>query len=141
MTGLRHTISPACGGCGSPHLLTASDADATYGVCLDCDRLQEIETRADPSGQLCDNCAFRPGSPERSDPWGWMRLEESFESGQPFYCHKGMDARLTASEAKLEYLPGEDLTKLQPCAGWIAWSKAHAPKNLGPRLPISTIGE
>ena len=118
-----HHVAPICGGCGSPRLLTT--ADAAYGVCLDCERLQEIETRANPCGQLCDNCAFRPGSPERSDRYRWWMLTEAFENGQPFYCHKGMEARLTDNKAKLEYLPGEDLSALQPCAGWIAWKKAR----------------
>lgn len=123
----RHQIPPICGGCGSPVLLITHLPDGKYGCCSACLRLQEIETRADPAAQLCDNCAFRPGSPERADPWGWMRKTEAFEYGQLFYCHKGMKAELT-SDGSLRYLPGADLATLKPCAGWLALQKARAAK-------------
>ena len=37
----------------------------------------------------CDNCAFRPGSPEQDDPEGWKYLIEILRSGGEFRCHKG----------------------------------------------------
>ncbi len=107
-------------------MLTVALTDGEYGACPDCKRLQELETRADPCRQLCDNCAFRPNSPERSDPWGWMRLEEGFAAGRAFYCHKGMASKLGPDNDNLTYLPGDDETELTPCAGWIAHQKARA---------------
>ena len=38
----------------------------------------------------CNNCAFRKGSQERTDPYMWMQISESLEDGVPFYCHKGV---------------------------------------------------
>lgn len=58
----RHQVSPACGGCGSTRLLMTTSDSCRYGICEDCQRVQEVETRADPHRHLCDNCAFRPGT-------------------------------------------------------------------------------
>lgn len=46
---------------------------------------------APPAAKCCGKCAFRRGSPERSDPYGWMRLVESMsEDGVPFACHESV---------------------------------------------------
>lgn len=39
---------------------------------------------------MCGDCAFRPGSPERSDEWTAEALYASAESGRPFWCHDGL---------------------------------------------------
>lgn len=39
---------------------------------------------------MCGDCAFRKGSPERSDPWSEDALFELARGGQPFWCHDGM---------------------------------------------------
>lgn len=39
--------------------------------------------------KCCAKCAFRSGSPERTDPYAWMRLVEAWtEDGVPFGCHE-----------------------------------------------------
>lgn len=75
-----------------------------YEVCIDCrkawERLPagEVFTR---DGEMmafdkpCDNCAFRGGSPERSDPERWQALQESITyAGGVFFCHKGVPFEL-----------------------------------------------
>ena len=115
----RHTITPICGGCGCDNLLLHEADNCTYAVCQVCLRLQEVEVRANPCTHMCDNCAFRPGSPERADPYLWFQIEEAtIIGGQPFYCHKGMNAVLR--DGTLTYLPGDPVESLQPCAGWLA---------------------
>jgi hypothetical protein len=125
----RHRIAPICAGCGSRHLVTAYAEGGHYGVCLHCERLQELETRADPSRQLCDDCAFRPGSPERADPWGWMRMtERHIEDGVPFYCHKGLALEFDPQKAMMtvKVAPGlEAEATRKPCAGWLAQRRAY----------------
>lgn len=38
----------------------------------------------------CNNCAFRPGSPEQADPEKWKTLIDQLKCGASFYCHKGV---------------------------------------------------
>jgi hypothetical protein len=40
----------------------------------------------------CSDCAFRPKSPERRNPFGpWLRIHEQLDAGGPhFHCHQGM---------------------------------------------------
>lgn len=121
-------LVPKCGGCGSTLMETQVIGGTAYGVCMSCQRLQETETRTDPNRELCDNCACRPNSPERQDFFGWMRWNEKHvEDGVPFYCHKGMGAELAGSA--LKYLPDEDESKWQPCAGWLSRRAAHLARN------------
>jgi hypothetical protein len=44
--------------------------------------------------EMCADCAYRPGSPERTGQAGYQgdtgSLDELVESGAPFYCHQGM---------------------------------------------------
>lgn len=39
---------------------------------------------------LCGDCAFRPGSPERADEWSREHLYRLADTGEPFWCHRGM---------------------------------------------------
>lgn len=129
----RHAIDPICGGCGATGLILSEKADTTYGLCPDCERLQEVELRADPCAQLCDNCAFRPDSPERTDPWGWMRMQEKhIEGGVPFYCHKGLPLEFNLKGST--HVIDTDATRLEakekPCAGWLAHRLAHCHREV-----------
>ena len=125
----RHHITPTCGGCGSSNLATTADAETQYAVCQDCLRLQEAETRANPATHMCDNCAFRPGSPERADPYRWFQIEEAtIFCGQPFYCHKGMATELT--HGTMHYLHGDVVESLHPCAGWLAHRVAYLARQV-----------
>lgn len=78
----------------------------------------------------CDNCAFRPGSPEQKDPKKWAELMASLKSNGRFYCHKGVPldpggkhgfAYPTKPVSK-ELCPGtmvEDVKRLRMCRGWL----------------------
>ena len=46
--------------------------------------------RAPLATALCADCAYRPGSPERSDESSAEHLAELPLTGHPFYCHQGM---------------------------------------------------
>ena len=49
-----------------------------------------------PRPKMCEDCAFRPNSPERQGVEGYENndggegLAELVEKGEPFYCHQGM---------------------------------------------------
>jgi hypothetical protein len=108
-----------CGGCGSRNLLASSDGK--HAVCIDCRRLQEPETRDWPEAVMCDNCAFRKGSPERSDPWRWMQVSETVEDGTPFHCHKGLPMTWHREHLSATFeMPDPATGRVTVCAGWLA---------------------
>lgn len=39
---------------------------------------------------MCSDCAYRPGSPERRDQWLAEKLLELPATGEAFWCHRGM---------------------------------------------------
>jgi len=43
-----------------------------------------------PRPSMCADCAFKPGSPERSEHFTEEALLELPHSGDPFWCHDGM---------------------------------------------------
>lgn len=131
----RHSADPKCAGCGSADLLIADRqaTDTAYGYCNACGRLQEVEVRAEPCRQMCDNCAYRRNSPERADPWGWAEhLSRHVEDGQPFYCHKGLPVEFDP-RGKVRVIETEETiaeASLKPCAGWLAARLAHCWKEM-----------
>jgi hypothetical protein len=79
----------------------------------------------------CDNCAFRPGSPEQKDPAKWKELVAGLElsdSCQPkgmFFCHKGVPLdleRISPTDSGYKYpvdAAGKfDQKKNRPCRGY-----------------------
>ena len=72
----------------------------------------------------CDNCAWRKGSPERSDPDKWEHLQQQIHyCGATFYCHKGVP--LSDEEGQTHDQPklpnGKHNTKnMRLCAGYLA---------------------
>lgn len=108
-----------CGGCGSRRLTVTQLPDKTtlHGYCLECERLQEVEVRDWPLSEMCDNCAFRKGSPERADPYRWAEVQATLDSGSAFHCHKGLalDAQSGAFAA-----PDPSCGDNKICAGWLA---------------------
>lgn len=64
-----------------------------YDLCRECGTVWEAyptDWCEDVVGaEPCDNCAFRPGSPEQQDAEGWKQLVTTLKSGQEFRCHKG----------------------------------------------------
>jgi hypothetical protein len=64
--------------------------------------------------KCCEKCAFRSGSPERSDPYGWIRLVEFWkEDGVPFFCHEGVPGHFAQKQG----------VELMRCAGMSAVEK------------------
>lgn len=68
-------------------------------TCLNCKAVWEPFDPAqiwDPSDphcsfkEPCNNCAFRPGSPEQTDLEKWKALLDQLKCGASFYCHKGV---------------------------------------------------
>lgn len=69
------------------------------------------EGRLEPKKKCCGKCAFRPGSPERSDPWTWMKMVEGWKHyGLAFICHEGIPGHQ-------DQVAGE---QLRVCAGFHA---------------------
>lgn len=70
-----------------------SARETLYDLCRECgtvweaypDNWCEDVVGAEP----CDNCAFRPGSPEQTDREGWAALIDTLRAGGEFRCHKG----------------------------------------------------
>lgn len=94
----------------------------------------------------CDNCAFRHGSFEQSDPERWRKLMADLK-GDPddpygaltaggFYCHKGVPIDPAgehgfAYPTKIVEIEGQaieiqDRAKLRPCRGWLRMAFARA---------------
>jgi hypothetical protein len=117
-----------CGGCGSRNMIFASDRQ--HAICMDCRRMQEPELRDWPEAKMCDNCAFRKGSPERADPWRWMQVEETVEDGNPFHCHKGLPVTLNGDGLSATFTaPNPATGRVTVCAGWLATRIAHCRKS------------
>lgn len=139
-------ITPACSACGSTDLLLTDGDGTLHGLCRSCGRLQEVETRPEPIRQLCDNCAYRPDSPERADPWGWAEhCDRHIHGGVPFYCHKGLPLDFDPL-GHTHVIEGEATTAealQKPCAGWLAARLAHCHRQFQApaRHPVTTIGE
>jgi hypothetical protein len=72
--------------------------DVEYAVCGACSAAWEpfpaLYVEDPVCAEPCDNCAFRPGSPEQADPERWKALLETLKpqgdalSQGRFYCHK-----------------------------------------------------
>lgn len=64
-----------------------------YALCKECATVWEAypdDWCEDVVGaEPCDNCAFRPGSPEQANPAKWKHLIGILRSGGEFRCHKG----------------------------------------------------
>lgn len=118
-------LAQACPTCGSNQVLFAGLIREAC-VCRACGQLFVPEHRVDPAGQLCDDCAFRPGSPERADGYKWAEIIQATIVDQlhPFYCHKGLTCELR--DGSLYYrLHEEGKAPLTTCAGWLAHLKAY----------------
>ena len=119
------TACPHCGNSATePHHVPELGAIMICGACA---TFFEPETRADPTRQTCNDCAFRPGSKERSDAWKWAEIVEVtiVEGRHAFHCHKGLACRLEDDQSGYAYLmPPEGPAAMTPCAGWRATKAA-----------------
>jgi hypothetical protein len=135
-----------CPKCGSRQVhydpnMTAGGHGPGIAACANCKITWETFTADQLLDQIpyssfvepCNNCAFRKGSPEQSDPYTWMKIKEGVEDGSPFYCHKGVPIA-PGSENGFDYptrkaatnLAGKDVgvevydqRRLRLCRGWL----------------------
>lgn len=83
-----------------------------------------------PFPEPCDNCAFRPGSPEQQDVEGWKKLMDQLEAGGTFHCHKGVPIT-PESETGFAYPgDGKDPRKLRLCRGYLQMWHARMKKGV-----------
>ncbi|MGE3279939.1 MAG: hypothetical protein AB7H90_00975 [Alphaproteobacteria bacterium] len=116
-----------------PTLLSYRPTD--YDGCQDCgtiwesypDNWCEDVVGAEP----CDNCAFRPDSPEQRNPEEWRELITKLRSGGEFRCHKGApilglnkDKPNTDGTYDVEFDPDWIRRRSRQCAGFMrmVWS-------------------
>jgi hypothetical protein len=93
--------------------------------------LQEPETRDWPEAQMCNNCAFRKGSPERADLWRWMQVSETVEYDQAFHCHKGLQLNFNPETQTATFDPPDAAKgRVTVCAGWLAHRIAYCRRNV-----------
>jgi len=90
-------VCPSCKSIRIEHVsappTALSHRPTDYDVCRACgtvweaypDNWCEDVVGAEP----CDNCAFRPDSPEQKSPEQWRELVAKLRAGGEFYCHKG----------------------------------------------------
>jgi len=132
-----------CPVCLSTHVIAAPTPDGLrefYGrelvVCL-CGAAWEpvdeagIWNREDEmcsTKEPCDNCAFRPASPEQADKEKWNSMIEKLKTGQSFYCHKGVPID-PGGEDGFKYQK-HNRNKLRLCRGYLnalgKWWRAPA---------------
>lgn len=140
----RADAAPLCGGCGSDDMILSCPGDTVYGLCRVCERLQEVETRAEPELRPCDNCAYRPESPERADPWGWAEHRtRHVEGGEPFYCHKGLPITVDPRGFSHVIEGAETLREAirKPCAGWLVSRLGWLQRDMIRRSSAINTGE
>lgn len=78
-----------------------------------------IWDRSDPhcsTSEPCNNCAFRPGSPEQRDTAEWNKTMASLRAGASFYCHKGVPLK-PMGEHGFDY--SKDQRQLRLCRGYL----------------------
>lgn len=115
-------MNTPCPQCGSVETASVAVDGTTIMICTRCDLLCEPEHRSDTRRQLCDNCAFRPGSPEKVNDGLAYMLMNLVEGGKPFHCHKNLAIEVHETGRKF-VSPSADDAKV--CAGWIAARKAY----------------
>jgi hypothetical protein len=108
------------------------------------DPAQLLDTDAPTTSSFkepCDNCAFRPGSPEQKDAAKWKELMASLKANGRFYCHKGVPIvpgskhgfAYPEKAVSKELCPGtmfEDVKKLRMCRGWLMMWGERADKGI-----------
>lgn len=125
-------------------------------TCADCRTAWEpvddslIWDRTDPHASLsepCDNCAFRPGSPEQADTAEWKKMIASLRAGSAFYCHKGVPIAPGNGHGFAYPHLGEksDKSRLRLCRGYLnalgKWWGAAEPDQSSPPSVSGQTGE
>jgi hypothetical protein len=127
LTGASYREGDTCPRCGQPTVLTLdAEAPLTLDGCPLCAIAWERETRKNPTGERCDNCAFRPGSKEQANPEEWRTIvEATVKRDGAFYCHKRVplsvvDIKKGDPPFQFEKGPNGRPTNATLCAGWIS---------------------
>lgn len=138
----RHCPKCASGTVAFDPALTFKGYGPGLATCVNCKTLWEpfdpaqIWDTSDPHCSFkdpCNNCAFRPGSPEQADPAKWRELVDQLKYNTSFYCHKGVPIEPTAEhgfaypERATTVLLGDtpvdikvsDRKKLRLCRGYL----------------------
>lgn len=104
----------------------AGGVETDFDVCRECGAAWEAyppDWCPDVVGaEPCDNCAFRPGSPEQQDPVEWKAMIDRLRAGGEFKCHKGapMLGLLDATRGgNLEFDKDWILKHGRTCAGFM----------------------
>jgi hypothetical protein len=114
-----------------------------------------LATGVQPSAQptRCGDCAYRPGSPERTGAAGYLGdadfLDELAARGDQFWCHQGMRRVVELRHPSGVTVPGHPAAYRPPiiagipyradgqpgllCAGWVARRRRHAALVGAPR--------
>ena len=124
----------ACPQCESDEVIFTGETSA-FGVCLSCRTIfvayPDNWCRDPFQAEPCDDCAFRPGSPEQQDPERWAARMSRLKSDTLFYCHKGMPVDVDIAEQRTDYradLPPEHRRRL--CAGYARMIAAQIGKGM-----------
>lgn len=109
-------------------------------ACVNCrtiwepfDPAQMLDTDIPTSSFLdpCDNCAFRPGSPEQADTEKWKETIASLKAGGRFYCHKGVPIDINNENGFAYPKDGKDPRKMRLCRGYLNMWGAMMDKGKG----------
>jgi hypothetical protein len=106
---------------------------AEIGVCRSCRAVWEPFAATyveDPvAAEPCDNCAFRPGSPEQADKAAWRALLDSLRPDADgmftgrFYCHKNVPIDMTKGPGNHLHPTTPDGTldqrRMRTCSGFL----------------------
>lgn len=121
-------------------------------TCIDCRIAWEPANEAhiwdwsDPCASFsepCDNCAFRPGSPEQADTEEWKKLITSLRAGAAFHCHKGVPIEPGSEHGfayPLDEINQPDRRNLRLCRGYLNalgkwWGAAEPDQSNKPSVP------
>lgn len=121
---MAEVTCPSCESANVVHRLMVNGIMLEY--CKSCGAFWEAELRECTASKACDNCAWRPGSPERADTAKWAAMMADFKRGATFYCHKRVPCQVDASGYSFAHLVEVQgnrkvCTNAPICAGWLAW--------------------
>ena len=90
--------------------MALSAVPTLWGACRPCGAVWEAYPEGwehdvcEAGAAPCDNCAFRPGSPEQSDTEAWKSLMAKLKhGGQEFRCHKGAPMKIDDVAGTVEF--------------------------------------
>ena len=141
--------SDQCPRCESKRVasIKMQDSGDTISGCIACKTLwepfdiAELIDDQDPYSSfqtMCENCAFRPDSPEREDPKQWQNLIEMLAYLEtPFMCHKGVPLAAPESDDSHDHPKRPDgrpdLSRSRYCRGWMLYARAGKLHTLLPK--------